>query len=77
MADHINIQHPEPRGVHSDFYRQILTEKKLRAELDQLTTWYQALEADLKSIFTRIERGEPCELHYPDGRVMLITGKEQ
>jgi hypothetical protein len=25
----------------------------------------------------RIEAGEPCELHYPDGRVFQITGKEQ
>jgi hypothetical protein len=77
MADHINIVHPAPRGEGSDFYRQTLSEKKLRVELEQMTTWYHALEADLTSIFTRIERGDPVELHYPDGRVFQITGKEQ
>jgi phospholipase C len=76
-ANHINIQHPEPRGINSDLYRQTLAEKKLRVELEQLTAWYRAITDDLTAIFNRIEAGEPCELHYPDGRVFQITGKEQ
>jgi hypothetical protein len=76
-ADHINIQHPEKRGVESDYYRQRLLLTKTKAELEQLTQWYLQLQSDLEAIFNRIERGDRAELHYPDGRVFVITGKAQ
>lgn len=47
MADHINIQHPERRGVDSDTYRWIMENDKLKLELKQLRQWYDTLERDL------------------------------
>lgn len=77
MPDHINIQHPDRRGVASDYYRSMLEIKKLKAELEQLGQWYLSVSGDLEAIFTRIERGETAELHYPDGRVFVVEGKER
>lgn len=76
-ADHINIQHPERRGVDSDTYRWIMENDKLKLELKQLRQWYDTLERDLSSIFTRIERGQTVELHYPDGRCFVVTGADR
>ncbi|MFZ5713020.1 MAG: hypothetical protein ACOY3N_09290 [Bradyrhizobium sp.] len=73
-ADHINIQHPEKRGVESRYYRDQLENEKLRVELKQLRAWYDTVSKDLESIFNRIEDGKSAELHYPDGRVFIITG---
>lgn len=77
MADHINIQHPDHRGVDSDTYRGRLEITKLKAEIEQLSMWHRAVCNDLESIFTRIERGEKAELHYPDGRVFIVSGTER
>jgi hypothetical protein len=77
MPDHINIQHPDYRGLHTFEYCQILENKKLKAELDQLTQWHRAVCSDLESIFNRIEDGQVVELHYKDGRVFVITGKQR
>lgn len=74
-ADHININHPERRGADSDRFRSILEHDKLKLELTQLRQWYDMLERDLTAIFTRVERGDPVELHYPDGSVYVVTGK--
>lgn len=76
-ADHLNIQHPDRRGADSDTYRFILQIEQQKVELKQLRQWYEALERDLEAIFNRIERGDPAELHYPDGRVFVITGTER
>ncbi|WP_029581997.1 hypothetical protein [Bradyrhizobium sp. URHD0069] len=77
MADHINIQHPEKRGVESQYYRDRLEIEKLRLELKQLRMWHDQLERDLDSIFTRTAAGKETELHYPDGTVYVITGVER
>ena len=77
MPDHINIQDPDCRGVDSEIYRSRLTIEQQKVELAQLRLWYDALAKDLASIFTRIERGDPAELHYKDGRVFVITGAEK
>lgn len=76
-VDHINIQHPDRRGVESETYRSRLEIDKTQLELKQLRLWYDALSNDLEAIFNRIERGDPAELHYPDGRVFVVTGKER
>lgn len=76
-ADHMNIQHPERRGVDSEAYRARLENEKLRIELTQLRDWYDRLERDMAAIFNRIERGDAAELHYPDGRIFVIAGKER
>lgn len=77
MSDHINIQDPERRGVESQVYRDMLEIQTLKVELRQLRQWYDALANDLSAIFNRIERGDPAELHYRDGRIFVITGKER
>jgi hypothetical protein len=71
LADHINIQHPDYRGVESQSYR--LEIEKLRAELKQIRMYHDAVCSDLESIFIRIERGETAELHYPDGKIITIA----
>lgn len=76
-ADHINIQHPDHRGVESQSYKDRLEIEKLRLELKQLRMYHDAVCRDLEAIFNRIERGDVAELHYPDGRVFLVSGREQ
>lgn len=73
-ADHINIQHPDKRGVETNYYRDRLEIEKLKVELSQLRMWYDAVAKDLESVFNRIEGGKSAELHYPDGRVFIVTG---
>lgn len=75
MADHVNIQHPDRRGVESSMYRSMLENGKLQLELKQLRQWYDQLERDLDSIFTRTAADLETELHYPDGTVYIISGK--
>jgi hypothetical protein len=77
MPDFINIAHPERLGPDSQEYRNNLEIKRLKAELEQLRVWYDMIEARLMSIFTRIERGDPVELHYPDGAVIRVARVEQ
>lgn len=77
MPDHINIQHPDYRGVESDIYRARLEIEKLRVELKQLRMYHDAVCGDLEAIFTRVSRGDAAELHCPDGRVFVVTGKER
>lgn len=76
-ADHININHPDRRGVESDAYRWILENEKLKLELKQLRQWHEVVERDLSAIFNRIERGDKVELHYPDGRCFVVTGVDR
>lgn len=76
-ADHINIQHPNRHGPDSESYRSNLAIDTLKIELKQLRIWYDCMARDLEAIFNRIERGDPAELHYPDGRVFVVTGKEK
>lgn len=77
MADHINIQHPDYRGVESQTYRDRLEIEKLKVELQQLRRWHDAVSGDLEAIFNRIEKGDTAELHYPDGRVFEVSGTER
>lgn len=74
-ADHININHPDRLDVYSDVYRSVLERKRLELEVAQLGEWLKMATRDLEAIFTRIERGEPVELHYRDGSVYVLTGK--
>ena len=76
-ADHINIQHPDRFDTFGGSYTSALKIKKLEVELEHLREWYDSLSNNLTAIFTRIERGDPAELHYPDGRVFVITGQEK
>lgn len=76
-ADHINISHPLKYEIHGDTYQSRLQSRKLQVELEQLTQFYEVVSRNLEAIFTRIEMGQPAELHYPDGRVFIITGKER
>ena len=72
MADHINIMHPQqhdqyqPENLLSAKIQQ--TELALRIASNRL----DAAIADLESIFARIDRGQTVELHYPDGRKIVI-----
>ena len=75
--DHINIQHPDRYSVHDEHYRSQLELERLRVELKQLTTYHDAVCNNLEAIFNRIEKGEIAELHYPDGRVFVISGNER
>lgn len=76
-SDHINIQHPDYRGVESQSYRDRLEIEKLKLELKQLRMYHDAVCKDLESIFNRIENGNIAELHYPDGRVFQVSGHER
>lgn len=76
-VDHMNIQHPDYRGVESDAYRSRLEIEQLKLELKQLRQWHDVVARDLEAIFNRIERGDQAELHYPDGRVFIIAGTER
>lgn len=73
-ANHLNITHPDERGIHSQQYRDRLEIEKLKVELAQLHLWYGAVCKDLEAIFNRIAQGQTSELHYPDGRVVVIRG---
>jgi hypothetical protein len=75
--DHININHPERLEIYNESYRGLMEKRKLELEVKQLTEWLEIACRDLEAIFTRIERGETSELHYPDGRVFVIRGEER
>lgn len=76
-ADHINITHPDRFDLFGSQYESSLKIKKLELELQHLRSWHESLSNNLTAIFTRIERGETAELHYPDGRVFVVTGQEK
>ena len=76
-TDHINIQHPDRYDVFGESYQARLKIERLEGELKQLGIYRDLIANNLTAIFTRIERGDPAELHYPDGRVFVITGKEK
>lgn len=69
MADHINIRPP----VSLLDMQERIANAKVRAELETLQRHYNDMASNLESIFNRIARGEPVELHYPDGTVIPIT----
>lgn len=72
MPDHININHPQRRERER---RDQLNLAKLEATISVLERHLSAIESDLESIFTRIERGLECELHMPNGDVYVIKGE--
>lgn len=76
-ADHINVMHPDRYSLDSDIFRDRLTIRKLQVELENVTQFHAAVSRNLEAIFTRIGRGDPVELHYPDGRVFVVTGVEK
>lgn len=69
MADHINITHPDR---HEQFLREQLPLAELKARLEVMSMQARSLSSDLSAIFTRIDRGETVELHYPDGEVVIV-----
>lgn len=69
MADHINISWPRQLWEMEDR----VAKAKLEAEMRVLQTAYEAMASNLDAIFTRIARGDQVELHYPDGKVILVT----
>lgn len=72
MPDHININHPERRERdRQDHIKQAEQDARIKV----LEMHLRAVESDLKSIFTRIERGDDCELHMPNGDVYVIKGE--
>lgn len=70
MADHVNIVHPDS---NREAWRHMQEVAELRARLEIAEKRARSLESDLDSIFTRIERGEKAELHYPGGGVVYIA----
>ncbi|WP_159953159.1 hypothetical protein [Rhizobium sp. 18065] len=72
MPDHINIQHPEYRESR---LRDAIGLAQLEAKVRTLESHIAAANSDLESIFTRIERGDQCELHMKTGEVYVIRGK--
>lgn len=76
-ADHINISHPQRYELHGDLYQDRLQNRRLQVELEMLKQFYELVSRNLESIFNRIESGQSAELHYPDGRVFIVTGKER
>ncbi|RWX78247.1 hypothetical protein EPK99_06320 [Neorhizobium lilium] len=71
MADHINIHHPD-RGER--YEREALMIAELKTKIAVMETALTQSRGDLEAIFTRIKRGDPCELHMMNGDVYVITG---
>lgn len=69
MPDHININHPDGR---EKWLREKISRDKVEAELKATCSAFHEANSDLESIFFRIERGHPVQLHYPNGRVAII-----
>lgn len=69
MADHINIHHP---GNIDNRMRAAIETAELKARVSVLERYLMGAQSDLDAIFTRIARGEVVELHYPDGRVIVV-----
>lgn len=71
MSDHININHPD-QGDRWEY--EAIKVAKLEATIKVLETSIRQARGDLEAIFTRIERGDQCELHMKNGDVYVITG---
>lgn len=71
MTDHINIHHPDD-GERRE--REAIKVAELQARITILDRSLLQVRGDLEAIFTRIERGEECELHMKNGDVYVITG---
>jgi hypothetical protein len=71
MPDHINIHHPD-NGERREREDMVIAEMK--AKITVLNQHLLSVRGDLEAIFTRIERGAPCELHMKNGDVYVITG---
>lgn len=71
MSDHINIHHPDD-GERRE--REAIKVAEMQARITILDRSLLQVRGDLEAIFTRIERGEPCELHMKNGDVYVITG---
>lgn len=69
MPDHVNINYPDGR---EKWLREQIRRDKVEAELKATNSAFLEANGDLESIFFRIERGFPVELHYPNGRVAII-----
>jgi hypothetical protein len=69
MADHININ--EPGRFDRELDHQIAA-AKAQVDLTFANKRADALARDLDAIFTRIGRGDEVELHYADGRRIVI-----
>lgn len=72
MADHINIHHPGPR---EERMRRAIEIAELKARIATMEGYMLDMEGDLGAIFTRIQRGDNVELHYPDGTVINMFGE--
>jgi uncharacterized protein (UPF0335 family) len=71
MPDHINIHHPDA-GERRE--RDDILVAEMKARITVLNQHLLAVRGDLEAIFTRIERGEECELHMKNGDIYVITG---
>lgn len=74
MPDHINIHHPD---TNERWEREAIKIAELKARITVLDQALLQVRGDLEAIFTRIERGEECELHMKNGDVYVITGALQ
>ena len=72
MADHININHPQQYDPFRTDNLLHVRVQEMELELKIANQRLNAAMADLGSIFTRIDRGQTVELHYPDGRKIVI-----
>lgn len=72
MPDHINIHHPRPR---EERMRHAIEVAELKARASVMAAYIADMESDLTAIFTRIGRGDPVELHYPDGSVIPVVDR--
>ena len=68
MPDHINIRHPDER--HRD-WRHIKEVALLKTELDIAGKRIIELEADLESIFIRIQQGDVVWLCQGDDKIII------
>lgn len=71
MPDYINIHHPD-RGER--YEREALKIAELKTKISVMETALTQARGDLEAIFTRIARGDPCELHMMNGDVYVIKG---
>lgn len=76
-ADHINIRHPDQNAADSPRARTRLHTETLKTELRVLRECHDELQRDLEAIFTRIDRGQIVELHYPDNRVIRVKAYKE
>lgn len=74
MSDHINVQHPDN---NSENWRHLEQMRLLETRLAIAEMRITELSSSLGSIFTRVRRGDICELHYKDGTVLNIVAADQ